>query len=537
MEIQNSKLEIINLFSAALLISGCCCVQQSVKPKASSVKNRWESKHVTCKDIKPTSDAYRDGYQRCLINETVEGEVIPILSIASVFENKYIPYEDPNRFYSCWTRDLYWGFLGWAQAGDDSVLQVMKDCIRSLIIAKNKNQANGKYNPPINDQRYYIPQAFCKGFQIANDFMPQNAESQAHFILLARDYWNLTGDTEFIKSIWKDLKYVAETIEKMDTNGNLIPDYIGGSYDYQGVGINAEEPHLTATVIATYHAMNDLAKIMDEKTLGNRYVKLAEKLKIQMNKPVSKDGLWMPDKKQYVNMRTINKDGKNPRIDDRFIPYENLTPIFYGVTSKQQEKDIFDTLNKNFKKFYDLKYGPMYVAGAVKTEKSEFDFSSVPWLGFVDVFIRLRDLPDYNAKWDKTNFNNASKIFKLLIDHAYDVPPAAFTEGMGPYGYLTGCAGRSWDNGNFFHTLIVGICGLEKSQFGIKITAPKQLKSSPVNELENMCWRNAVYNFEWKGKGEKIKNVTVDGIIISPEADGNYLLKDSKGNHEVIISL
>jgi len=537
MEIQISKFEIINLFSAVLLVSGCCCVQQSVKPKTSSIKQRWESKHVTCKDIKPTSDAYRDGYKRCLVNETVEGEVIPLLSIASVFENKYVDFENRNQFYSVWTRDLYWGFLGWAQAGDDSVLQVMKDCIRSLIIAKNKNQANGKYNPPINDQRYYIPQAFCKGFQIANDFMPQNAESQAHFILLARDYWNLTGDTEFIKSIWKDLKYVAETIEKMDTNGNQIPDYIGGSYDYQGVGINTEEPHLTATVIATYHAMNDLAKIMDEKTLGNRYVKLAEKLKIQMNKPVSEDGLWMPDKKQYINMRTIYKDGKDPRIDERFIPYENLTPIFYGVTSKEQEKDIFDTLNKNFKKFYDLKYGPMYVAGAVKVEKSEFDFSSVPWLGFVDVFIRLRDLPDYNAKWDKTNFNNASKIFKLLIDHAYDVPPAAFTEGMGPFGYLTGCAGRSWDNGNFFHTLIVGICGLEKSQYGIKITVPKQLINSPINQLENMCWRDAVYNFEWKGKGEKIKNVTVDGKIINPEADGNYLLKDSYGNHKVIISL
>jgi|GEM_PF-2900600 len=108
----------------------------------------------------------------------------------------------------------------------------------------------------------------------------------------------------------------------------------------------------------------------------------------------------------------------------------------------------------------------MYAAPGVKHERTEFDFSSIPWLGFLDVFIRVRDLPDYNKKWDETNFDNASKIFKLLLDHAYDVPPACFTEGMGPYRYLTGCAGRSWDNGNFFHTLIVGLCGLEKSRFG-----------------------------------------------------------------------
>ena len=179
----------------------------------------------------------------------------------------------------------------------------------------------------------------------------------------------------------------------------------------------------------------------------------------------------------------------------------------------------------------------MYVAGAAKNEKSEFDFTSTPWLGFVDVFIRLRDLPDYNAAWDKTNFNNASKIFKLLLDHAYVIPPTCFSEGMGIFGYLSGCSGCAWDSGNFFHTLIVGVCGLEKSQFGISIVAPKQLINSPINQLENMCWRNAIYNFEWKGKGEKIKKVSVDGKVIKAEADGNYLLKDSEGNHDVIIVL
>jgi len=525
------------IIPAVLIISNCVSYQKCNEFTHSSAADRWRSKHITCKNIKPVNDAYRDGYQRCLVSETVNGETVPVLSIASMFNGKYLPYEDKNRFYSCWTRDLYWGFLGWAQAGDDSVLNVMKDCIRSLIIAKNKNQALGKYHPPINDKRYYIPQAFCRGFAIANDFMPQNAESQAHFVLLTKNYYNLTGDANFLKYIWSDIKYVAETIEKMDTNKNLIPDYVGGSYDYQGVGINTEEPHLTATVIAAYRAMNDLSQIMGEQKLAVHYAKLANDLKTQMNKPVKEDGLWMPDKKQYVNMRIISKEGKKPHIDARFIPYENLTPIFYGIASPKQEKDIFNTLNKNFKKFYNLKYGPMYVAAAAKNEKSEFDFTSTPWLGFVDVFIRLRNLPDYGKQWDEKNFNNASKIFKLLLDHAYDIPPACFTEGMGIYGYLSGCSGRAWDNGNFFHTLIVGICGLEKSQFGISISPPKQLINSPINNLENMYWRNAVYNFDWKGKGKKIKQVTVDGKIIKAEPNGNYLLKNPKGNHKVIISL
>ena len=525
------------IIPAAFIITSCASQKKSADFKSMPVEQRWNSKHINCNDVKPTADAYRDGYQRCLVSETVDGKDIPLLSIASVFENKYVDFENENRFYSCWTRDLYWGFLGWAQAGDDSVLQVMKDCIRSLIIAKNKNQALGKYNPPINDKRFYIPQAFCKGFAIANDFMPQNAEAQAHFILLAKNYYNLSGDSDFIKSIWNDIKYVAETIEKMDTNGNLIPDYIGGSYDYQGVGINTEEPHLTATVIAAYRAVNDLAKVTDDDNAAEYYANLAQRLKIQMNKPVSDDGLWLPDKKHYVNMRFINMDGKKPRLDERFFPYENLTPIFYNIPDKKRKKYIFNLLNANFKKFYGLKYGPMYVAAAAHNEKSEFDFTSTPWLGFVDVFIRLRDLPDYNKQWDKTNFINASEIFKLLIDHAYDNPPGCFTEGMGIFGYLSGCSGRAWDNGNFFHTLIVGICGLEKTQFGISISQPKQLINSPINDLENMCWRNAVYNFQWKGNGQKIKQITVDGKLIKPESNGKYLLKNPEGNHNVIISL
>ncbi len=103
-------------------------------------------------------------------------------------------------------------------------------------------------------------------------------------------------------------------------------------------------------------------------------------------------------------------------------------------------------------------------------------------------------------------------------------------------GYLTGGAGRSWDNGNFFHMLVCGVYGLEKSRDGIAITAPQKIDNTPLTELSNFRWRDAVYNFHWKGESSKINKVLIDGNEVKPES-GNYKLIDTSGEHEVLIIL
>jgi len=222
-------------------------------------------------------------------------------------------------------------------------------------------------------------------------------------------------------------------------------------------------------------------------------------------------------------MRYLNKQRDN---DVRFIPYENLGPMYYGITTPQQNKAIFKRLDEGFDKFYNLKYGPMYVASAAKNEKSEFDFTSTPWLGFLDVYLRCK--LDYTP--------NRAKIYKMLMDKAYVIPDACFSEGLGIYGYLSGVSGRSWDTGNFFHTLITAVYGVEKTKDGIRVQDPILMGGFNLTELKNIHWFDAVYDIEWVGQGSQIKGITLDGVAVEKN-HGQYNLSTKTGKHAVKVIL
>jgi len=339
-----------------------------------------DTEHVATKDYTLVDDAFLHGYTHNLVNEQVDGEKRMTRTIGCVWHNEHSVDVSPDRaFFSVWMKDFYWGMKGWAQAGDKKALDVMKSSIELFILAKNKNQALGQSKHwPLNDERFYIPQAYCTGLKPAMDFMPYNAESQAQFILVSYDYWKLTGDTDFIRTIWSELCYVTKNIELMDTNGNYLPDKVYGSHDYQAVEPDTEEPWMCACAYDSYKAMSKLAKVLEKQVVSKRYEKLAFNVRQSMNKSVDEGGLWQVGKDgdgYYINMRYLDKKRDN---DTRFIPYENLGPMYYGITTPQQDKAILKRLDKDFDKFYNLKYGPMYIASAVKHEKSEFDFTPPP---------------------------------------------------------------------------------------------------------------------------------------------------------------
>jgi hypothetical protein len=127
---------------------------------------------------------------------------------------------------------------------------------------------------------------------------------------------------------------------------------------------------------------------------------------------------------------------------------------------------------------------------------------------------------------------------------------ARFAEGAGNSGVLTGGAGRAWDNGNFFHCLINGIYNIEKDKDGLTIGAPVKMADFPLTELNNVRWRDAVYNLQWRGAGTKIKTVTLDGRPVTKisgrsyadtlkggHQTGRYRLAENTGTHEVVVEM
>ena len=355
------------------------------------------------------------------------------------------------------------------------------------------------------------------------DFYPWDSESQADFLLLAYNYWELSGDRAFIGKIWDDIDYVTTTLELLDNNGDYLPDTVQGSYDYQWV-VNSQDPLICAKESLAYSSVAKLARMLGKYAYADRLDELAAKVKAAMNKDVKEGGLWDSSAGHYVNMRKFGKDGE--KVDDTFIPYENLVPIWCGMTSAKQDGAIFAKLDAGFDKYYNLRYGPEYCAPAAHNDQSVMDCSSVTWLGFLDVYLRGKTGHDANR----------SRIFDLLMRHANDANGIPFPEGAGIYGSLTGNGGRTWDNGNFFHTLICGVYGLEKSRKGIAIVAPEKIDDVPLTTLSNVRWRQAIYNFKWNGTGQHIGRVTVDGKTARSQT-GTYRLTDQKGTHEVRITL
>jgi len=484
--------------------------------------------HLISRDISLIDDAFTHGYNHNLVGETLDGKLVPTLTVQCVNFGTHVPEAEltyDRAFFSVWPRDLYWGFLGWSQAGDDKVLEVMKSSIQLLIKAKSKNQANGQSTTwPLNDKRFYIPQAYVKGLEIAMSFWPWCSESQADFLLMAYNYWKLSGDTAFISSIWSEIEYVTQTLELLDTNGNSLPDALWGSYDYMSLNLDSEEPLMCAKTSLTYSSVAKLAKILGEDTYATHLENLAISIKNTMNKTVENGGLWKNDVTNgsyYVQMRNI----KTGNINDIFIPYNNLVPMWCGMTDSEQDSAIFKKLDANFDNIYNLTYGPMYCAPAGHNQSSVMTCSSVPWLAFLDVYLRGK----------KGHEANRDRIYDLLMLHARVAGGTPFAEGANIMGSLTGNAGRSWDNGNYFHMLVSGMYGIEKTNDGIVLSSPNPIKNIPLTELKNVGWRNATYNLIWKGDGSRIIHVKIDGAEIMPQS-GTYLLTFDTGTHEVEIT-
>ena len=489
------------------------------------------STHVESADCALIDAAFHHGYTRLCVDEPVGDRMLGTLTIQSATEGRLAPNFTPGVPFAVWTRDLYWGFLGWAQAGDAEVLDRMRSSLELLILAMRNNQAYGQSEEfPLDDERFYVPQAWTPGLKTAMGFYPFDSESQADFVLLARDYWRLSGDLDFIRSIWADICYVTKTIEVLDTDGNSLPDRLSGSYDYQYMGRDTEEPLMCAKTVESYRAVAQLARELGRDAIAERYEPLAERVRQTMNRPVDEGGLWLPVSADgggghYVNSRSIRKGAEG--LDARFIPYENIGPVFFDVPTREQEDAIYRHLDAGFDTYYDLKYGPMYTAGTVPLNDEASLYSSTPWLGFLDVYLRCR----------RGHEGRRSDIWQLLMDHAGAVrPDVPFAEGIGVNGTLTGGAGRSWDNGNYFHTLIVGIYGIEKSSAGVRITPPVPLKSAPVTELKNVRWRDAVIDFTWQGSGARLKEIRVDGETRGGPC-AEFLLTEPTGHHTVIVVL
>jgi hypothetical protein len=312
----------------------------------------------------------------------------------------------------------------------------------------------------------------------------------------------------------------------LDTDGNSLPDALWGSYDYMWLKVGNEEPLMCAKASLAYTKVAQLARMLGKESYAARLEKLAASIKETMNKPVEEGGLWKKEANggYYVQMRSIVKGSE--RIEEQFIPYDNLVPMWCGMTDHAQDMAIFQKLDDNFSKIYDLTYGPMYCAPAGHNDKSVMDCSSVTWLAFLDVYLR----------GEKGYEKNRREIYDLLIKHSHDAGGILFPEGAGVYGSLTGGAGRSWDNGNYFHMLVCGFYGLEKSKDGILISNPGKVGNQPLTELKNFCWRQAVYNFKWKGEGKKIQKIKFDGIDLKP-VNGEWLLDSMKGTHQVEVVL
>jgi hypothetical protein len=486
--------------------------------------------HIASNDFSEIDGAFLHGYTHNIVSENIDGVRMPILTIQCTDEGIHKVEGDMaggRTQFSVWTRDLYWGFLGWAQAGDDKTLDMMKSSLKVLIIAKNRNQALGQSSVwSLNDERFYIPQAFTTGLKVAMDFYPWCSESQADFLLLSYNYWKLSGDSAFIASIWSEITYVTKTLELLDTDGNSLPDALWGSYDYMWLKTDSEEPLMCGKTSLAYTKVAQLARMLGKVSYAARLEKLAATIKETMNKPVEEGGLWKKEVNggYYVQMRSITKGSEH--IEEQFIPYDNLVPMWCGMTDHTKDMAIFRKLDDNFSTIYDLTYGPMYCAPAGHNEKSVMTCSSVTWLAFLDIYLR----------GEKGYEKNRREIYDLLIKHSHDAGGILFPEGAGVYGSLTGGAGRSWDNGNYFHMLVCGFYGLEKSKEGIVISDPARIEKMPVTELKNFCWREAVYNFQWKGEGKKIHRIIYDGADLK-QTNGEWLLDSIKGTHKVEVML
>lgn len=165
-------------------------------------------------------------------------------------------------------------------------------------------------------------------------YNPGNINETAQFITLVNNYYHWTSDKELVTLLYPDLKKgMTWLLKDRDPDGNHYPN---GSGMMEIPGLESELEMIDVAVY-TQQALTsivELALAVEDNTAANEYQKLAEELKVKINRD-----WWQPNENSFGDFRGTVEEGK-PILEAAMIRSDTLGKTWAVEELKNTQKQM-----------------------------------------------------------------------------------------------------------------------------------------------------------------------------------------------------
>lgn len=165
-------------------------------------------------------------------------------------------------------------------------------------------------------------------------YNPGNINETAQFITLVYNYYTWTGDKELVTQLFPDLKKgMTWLLEERDPDGNHYPNG-SGMMEIPGLESELEMIDVAVYTQQALSSIAELARAVDENTAADDYQKLADELKIKINKE-----WWQPNENSFGDFRGTVEEA-TPILEAALIRSDTLGKTWAVAELKNTQKQM-----------------------------------------------------------------------------------------------------------------------------------------------------------------------------------------------------
>ena len=422
-------------------------------------------------------------------------------------ERRVLRASQRNYTNTTWSRDLDYAMRGYSYTLHDmSVLRENLDLFLDTtasdgVVAESYDVVLGR---GVNRQTW--------------DSMPNVIE--ASYFYVAK-----TGDVEWLGARVDTLERITGWIERLDSNGDGLPDrdiFPYGYYDTVQNGVM--HTYALAKFYAAYRQMAALERFAGRD--GRRYEELAARLRAGFHRGVSAGGYWSADQTWPIAWR---------KADGRVYPFLET----FGVFEALQSGLISPADGWRYRNLLTTLHNAALIAGPTPTKLT---------IGGYPTAVRRDIVPAANnwmldaaAPWivglhapavaEGGYPEDAAAVLDAYTRMARGSSPPVleFAAGAGSrYGVgESGDRGRTWDNAAWFMAVYGGHYGLRMTPEAL-VVAPKPFRNLGGDRVSNVLYQGARMTLDLDSAGRAYR-LASDGVMrvrLGPVGDGTSVIVD-----------
>lgn len=165
-------------------------------------------------------------------------------------------------------------------------------------------------------------------------------------LMVLRDYL-FTGDMDYLSSLWDNVKRAMDSIEKLDTDGDGLPDYDTKRNTYDSWNFSGTPAYISIIWLAALKSAMIIAEKMNDQVYQNKWNSILEKGKASLE-----EKLWNGE---YYNL------WRNETETDESLMSDQLDGEWFlrmmGISGNLSDERIRDVIKFIFEKNFDSEAG------------------------------------------------------------------------------------------------------------------------------------------------------------------------------------